>query len=151
MQGQVVDVTPDRWASQGEAEATLNGRTVRIWSGIPGERALVRLIHRGQHLDIGALQEPWVADPHRVAPRCERYHLCGGCPLMHLDAAGQHQAKREMMRQALLAEGLGHLEVGEVVPSPTGDDDFRHVVKLGVGLSDHGQIRVGAWGCPCSP
>ena len=146
MQQLVIDVTPDRWASQGEAEATFKGRVVRIWSGIPGERSLVRVVHRGQHQDVGAWQEAWAADPHRVAPRCDRYHLCGGCPLMHLDGEGQRAAKRRMMQDALASEGLGHLDVLPVVPSPTGDDDFRHIIKLGVGLSDHGHLRVGAWG-----
>lgn len=146
MRDPIVEIIPERWASQGEAEAVVRGRPVRIWAGIPDEPGLVRLVHRGQHVDIAA----WVGSDHphprRVKPRCERFNLCGGCPLMHLDEEGQLLAKRQIVRDALEAEGLGDLSVGRVLPSPTGFDDFRHIIKLGVGLSDRKALRVGAWG-----
>jgi hypothetical protein len=50
-------------------------------------------------------------DPHRVTPPCERYGTCGGCPLMHLDAAGQSGARRWLVHRALANEGLGDVEV----------------------------------------
>jgi 23S rRNA (uracil1939-C5)-methyltransferase len=65
---------------------------------------------------------------------------------MHMDEAGQHDARRALVLDALGEEGLGDVPVGDVRKSPDGLSDFRWVVKLGVGVSDHGRLRIGAWG-----
>lgn len=139
-------ITPKHWSPRGEAELSVQGRRMQVWSGIPGESVRVRVVHEGQNSDYAIVRDVLKADPHRVQPRCDRYHTCGGCPLMHLDAAGQRTARRRMVLDALAEFGLEDVEVGEVVPSPDGEDDFRWVAKLGVGVSEHGRIRVGAWG-----
>jgi 23S rRNA (uracil1939-C5)-methyltransferase len=140
------DITPDRWSHRGEADGEVRGHRVRVWGGIPGERALVKIVAEGQQMDYATWQR---ADrPHwdRVEPRCRRYHACGGCPLMHVGPATQQLARREIVMEALHDEGLGDVHVGAVVPSPDGIDGFRWVAKLGIGYSDEGRIRVGAWG-----
>ncbi len=144
--GNEVTVRPDRWMTRGEAQVDDPRKPLVVWSGIPGERARVRVSHSGQNRAYGYVVEAEPPDPHRVAPPCERYALCGGCPLMHLDAAGQEQARRSLVRQALEEEGLGDVELGAFHPSPDGLTDFRHMIKLGFGYSDRGHIRVGAWG-----
>lgn len=63
---------------------------------------------------------------------------------MHVDAEGQHEAHRALVTAALQAEGLDEVQVGRV-HARGGLQDFRHVVKLGVGWSDQGRIKVGAW------
>lgn len=146
MQHREVVVTPRAWSPRGEAALHVRGRSLLVWSGIPGEAAKVRIVHEGDHLDYAVFRDTRAPDPHRVDPRCDRYHTCGGCPLMHLDVVGQATAHRSMIAAALAEEGLHDVAVGEVVPSPDGETDFRHVVKLGVGWSDLGHLRVGAWG-----
>lgn len=144
--GQFLQLTPDRWSHRGEAVGTAFHKETRVFGGIPGEPADARVLHEGQHTIQAAWK--WSPDPHprRVEPRCDRFHPCGGCPLMHLDEEGQGRAKRHIVREALGAVGLEDVVVGELVPCPDGSDDFRHVVKLGVGRSDIGRLRVGAWG-----
>lgn len=65
---------------------------------------------------------------------------------MHLNASGQADAHWDIVRQALDGENLQSVSITNHYPSPDGLSDFRYVVKLGVGLSDHGHLRVGAWG-----
>lgn len=146
--GDVRTVTPDRWSARGEAIAThpTDDRPLLIWGGIPGEESRVRVVYRGQHQVHGAWLRAPRPDPHRVGPPCERYDACGGCPLMHLDEVGQHAAHRQMVRDALNGAGLEDVALGEVHPSPVGLQDFRHVVKVGVGIGEHGRLKVGAWG-----
>lgn len=141
-----VQVTPRSWSPRGEAELTVRGKPTLVWSGIVGESARVRVVHQGQNRDYAVFREASPPSPHRVDPPCRRYHTCGGCPLMHLDRDGQHGARQRLVRDALAAEGLDDVPVGSVVPSPDGEEEFRWVVKLGVGFSDHGHLRVGAWG-----
>ncbi len=121
-------------------------KSLVVWQGIPGEEARVRIVHEGPHQDQALFLETDTPDPHRVEPPCERYTLCGGCPLMHLDAPGQEVARRTLMRQALEDAGLPEVEIGAFHASPSGLEDFRHTIKVGFGYSDQGHIRVGAWG-----
>jgi 23S rRNA (uracil1939-C5)-methyltransferase len=142
-----VEVTPQEWLPRGEVKVEVPGRLpLVVFGGIPGEVADVRVTARGHH----QVRADWVSarrpDPHRVAPPCERYETCGGCPLMHLDPAGQSGAKRWLVHRALAAEGMGDVPVLPVVASPDGVRDFRHVVKVGFGRSHSGRIKVGAWG-----
>lgn len=143
---QMITMTPEFWTPQGEAEGRYRDFPVRVFGGIPGERGAVKVIAKGDHVAYGTWQGSERQDPHRVEPRCDRYHLCGGCPMMHLDTAGQARARREMVRQELVTAGLKDIVVGELIPCPDGDEGFRHIIKLGVGYSEQGALRVGAWG-----
>ncbi|MEQ1503449.1 MAG: 23S rRNA (uracil(1939)-C(5))-methyltransferase RlmD [Myxococcota bacterium] len=143
-----VEVTPERWLPRGEVLVTERGlRPLLVWGGIVGEPARVRIVHKGGHQVRGE----WVSSPvphaRRVAPRCEHYEPCGGCSWMHLDPAGQADARVTLIRQILTEEGVD----ATVVPV-TGADlgvpsaGFRHVVKVGFGVSDTGRPKIGAWG-----
>lgn len=141
-------VIPERWSPRGEAWVRGKGRhrEMLVWSGIPGEGANVRAFAGGQH----QVHAEWIGskqpDPHRVEPPCERYTSCGGCPWMHLDPTGQEQAHVELVRDAFAEVGWDRAPIAAWHPSPDGLVDFRHVIKLGVGLNDDGRTRVGAWG-----
>lgn len=142
-----VQVTPHRWMARGEALVTEQGlRPLVVWGGIPGERSRVRIGHKGTHQVHGEWVSSEVPHPHRVEPPCEKYHPCGGCPLMHINATGQAQAREQLVRAALSAEGLRELEVRPLVPCPAGLEGFRHVVKVGFGYSESGRIKMGSWG-----
>src|SRR5690606_13786981 len=62
------------------------------------------------------------------------------------DDLGQRDARVSLVRAALDAEGLDDVAIDRFVPSPAGGEGFRWVTKLGVGYSDIGRLRVGAWG-----
>lgn len=138
-------VTPTRWMHRGEALVEANYPLV-VWSGIPGETARVRVEHRGSNRAYSVWLEADQPHEHRVDPPCERYRLCGGCPIMHLSSDGQQTMRRHLVGAALHESGLYDVTFGDWHPSPDGFEDFRHVVKLGFGRSDRGRIRVGAWG-----
>jgi 23S rRNA (uracil1939-C5)-methyltransferase len=142
-----VEVTPDEWLPRGEVRVDVAGRLpLVVFGGIPGERSDVKITARGHHQVRADFVSAPAPDPHRVTPPCERYGTCGGCPLMHLDAAGQSGARRWLVHRALANEGLGDVEVRPVVPSPAGSTDFRHVIKVGFGRSAAGRVKIGAWG-----
>ncbi len=138
-------VTPDRWLPRGETMVDGEYPLV-VWSGIPGETGRVRIEHRGQNQTYSVWLDADPRHPDRVDPPCDRYRLCGGCPLMHLNDNGQERARRQMVGSALHDAGLFDVNFGLWHESPDGLEDFRHVVKLGFGRSDQGRIRVGAWG-----
>ncbi|MEC8424011.1 MAG: hypothetical protein VX000_09550, partial [Myxococcota bacterium] len=140
-------VTPQRWSDHGEAVVRHeDGRLIALWAGIPGEAAHASLVHAGRNRIEARFEAP-AAGPHagRRAPPCKRYRACGGCPMMHLTPDWQRRARRATARAAFRAEGLEELVPDEVVPSPDGDTEYRHVVKLSAGRSDHGRPRLGAY------
>lgn len=144
--GREMVVTPSVWSPRGEAEAVVRGRRMKVWQGIVGESARVRVVAEGQNADFAIFRETTTPARERVEPRCDRYHTCGGCPWMHMDARGQADARTQLVRDALDAEGLRDVPIDGFVDSPDGQDGFRWVVKLGIGYSDRGRLRIGAWG-----
>ncbi len=64
---------------------------------------------------------------------------------MHVDAAGQEAARRWLLTDALASEGVS-VDIGSHYPCPDGLAEYRYVTKVGMGVSDRGRIRVGAWG-----
>jgi 23S rRNA (uracil1939-C5)-methyltransferase len=143
-----IKVCPTEWLSRGDAVAYRenDGKPLVIWGGIPGEDSVVEVEHVGQNRVFGTWVGSKKPDPNRVEPPCERYNGCGGCSLMHLNEKGQSDAHYDIVRLALDSEQLQDVNISKHYPSPDGLSDFRFVVKLGVGLSDHGHLRVGAWG-----
>ncbi len=139
-------ITPRSWSPRGEAEVSVRGRPMRLWSGIVGESVRARVVEVGQHSDYAVYKDTTTPSPYRQTPPCDRYHVCGGCPFMHMNDEGQAVARRQLVLDALAEEGLHSVEVGDLVPSPDGPRGYRHVVKLGVGWSDLGRLRIGAWG-----
>lgn len=115
-----------------------------VFGGIPGEEIDVRVSHVGGNRAYGMVHQVIRPSPDRVDPPCDRFVPCGGCPLMHMTPAAQRAARRQLVVEALEESGL-KVPVAQVVPCPDGEAGFRHVVKVGVGYSDHGRLRVGAW------
>lgn len=144
----IVEATPDRWMPRGESAVTEGQRVpLVVWGGIVGEKARIKVVHKGQNQDRGLVIEADPPSPHRMQVPCERYDACGGCPLMHVDPPGQRGAREAMVRGALDDAGLTDVALGDWHPSPGGMFDFRHVVKLGVGWSSDGKrVKIGAYG-----
>lgn len=140
-----VRVVPRWWTRRGEAMVPGDQKSLAVWAGIPGEDAFVRVEHEGQHIDVGTWLRARKPHPNRVTPPCDKYWTCGGCAFMHMDMPGQRDARREVVRHAFERAQLD-VRVSEVVPCPDGEEGYRHVVKVGVGYSDKGRLRVGAWG-----
>ena len=140
-------VTPDAWLGRGEAVCNDAQPPMAVWQGIPGERCHVHVYAPGNNRDHARWEKP-VAGPsrYRVTPPCERYSVCGGCPWMHVNPAGQTRARLELTHEAYARYDLQEHAPKELRASPDGMLGYRHLMKLAVGSSDRGQTRVGAFG-----
>lgn len=144
---QEITLLPQRWMSRGEAIVEGRGKKpVVVWGGIPGERSLVRVVGRGTNQDYGIWLSSEKPSPYRVAPGCAKLSACGGCPLLHVNEAGQQEARRRIVSAALSYEGLKDIQLGEFFESPDGLREYRHTIKVGIGFSEQGRSRLGAWG-----
>lgn len=143
--GKKVVATATSWTNRGEARCVGGGqRPLLVWKGIVGEEALIDVLGAGKHQVYGRWLKSDAPSPVRIEPPCDRMDVCGGCPWMHMTADGQEAGHRALVADAFRAHGVD-VEVGAYHPSPE-REDFRHVIKVGFGMSDHGRLKVGAWG-----
>jgi len=121
-------------------------KPVLVWGGIPGEKSRVRIVGRGTNQDYGIWLSADQPSPYRVAPGCAKLSACGGCPILHVNESGQEEARRKIVGAALSSEGLKDVPLGQFFQSPDGLRSYRHTIKVGIGFSDQGRSRLGAWG-----
>ncbi len=136
---------PTRFHPRGEA-VTDGSHPTRVFGGIPGEEADVRVLGRGGHVDYGEWAGAREPSPDRVLPSCPHWRPCGGCPWMHLAPEAARRWRRALVVDALAGAGVD-AEVDPVVPCPDGEFGYRHLAKL-VATYDEGSgaIRLGAHG-----
>ena len=113
-------MTIDRLGGQGDGIGVVEGQTVYVPYGVPGDRLRVRLgQRRGQGLkaEILAVENPGPA--RRDAP-CAHFGRCGGCALQHVTHDLYAGWKRGRVVEALRQQGLGDAAVGPLVRTTAG-------------------------------
>lgn len=131
-----------RLAGGGDGVGRLGGKVIFVPLTAPGDVCAVALVEERPAFLRGRLLGLESPSPHRVAPRCPLFGVCGGCAWQHVAPALQREAKRSIVEDALAR--IGHLEhppVPETVPSPAAYG-YRHRVRLHV-AAHRGRARFG--------
>lgn len=105
---------------EGHGIAHLDGKAVFIADALPGERVQWERTKRGASFDEGRLVQVLVPSPHRVAPRCAHFGVCGGCALQHLSSAQQIEFKQRQLLESLA-------RIGRVTPEQVAEPLQAHV------------------------
>lgn len=129
------EVLIDGLGTAGEGIARLDsGQVVFVSGALPGDRVEIRLtrkVKRVQHAEVVNILEP---APERVESRCEVV-ACDGCAVRWYSRAGQAEAKRERVVQAL--RRIARREIDELLGP---------VVQLGDGWHYRHRARLhAAW------
>ena len=140
-----IDLTPTRWIGRGEALVDTEFRPLHVWGGIPGESGHVHVYHRGQNLDRGRWIGSDTPSLTRRKPPCDKFDRCGGCPLMHIEPSAQQDARLAMVGKLFVEHGVDVALPLNVIESPDGVENYRHVVKMAAGRSDWKRTRLGAY------
>lgn len=108
-------------AAGGEGVARLDdGRVCFVAGTAPGDRARIELLDERPRFARARVVELLEAGAARTDPVCAVFGSCGGCAWQHVDYPAQLEAKRGILRDALVR--IGGLDLpGEirVVPSPS--------------------------------
>lgn len=142
--GEAIEVDIDRVDRAGDGVGVIDGVDVIVTGVFPGERALVRVLHRSKaaprlHGRAKAILSP---APDRREPPCERHvergGQCTGCPWQGLGEGAQRALKRAMLR-----DHFG-LEVDAVVALADGELRYRGSSKRVV-AGRPGALRLGSY------
>ena len=109
----------DRVGSKGDGIGTFNGAAMFVAKALPGETV---------ELAGGKLQRIVAASPDRQAAFCKYYDSCGGCKFQHWSQAPYATWKRQLVIDALKAQGLN----AEVSPLVDAHGNGRRRVSLHV-------------------
>ena len=111
--------------------AHVEGKAVFIDGGLPGEEVsfLYTLVKRD--FADGRVVNVITPSPHRVAPRCAHFSICGGCSLQHLEESQQIAEKQNLLMEQF--RRIGKVEPQNVWAPLTGPVwGYRHKARLGV-------------------
>ncbi|AKG21847.1 23S rRNA (uracil(1939)-C(5))-methyltransferase RlmD [Calothrix sp. 336/3] len=142
-QGELIELTIADLSDTGDGVGRWEERVVFVPDTVPGDRALVRLLHVKPTFAHAKLQEILQPSSHRIRPSCIVADKCGGCQWQHLDYAYQLQAKHNQVVQALeRIGGFTNITVDPVLAAsaPLG---YRNKATYPVGMSRTGQVQTG--------
>jgi 23S rRNA (uracil1939-C5)-methyltransferase len=117
----------------GKGVAKIEGYTVFVERGLPGQLVDARVFRRNKGFAEARVVGVLESGPRDVPARCSHFGVCGGCTLQHLDYEAQLEAKREHVKDCLeRLGGLIGIEVEPTLPSP-GVYEYRNKMEYSFG------------------
>jgi 23S rRNA (uracil1939-C5)-methyltransferase len=116
---------------EGRGIAKIKGKTTFIRGALPGETVTLGRIKRRGKYDETQIDELITASENRATPPCEKFGVCGGCALQHLDVPAQIAHKHSVLKEQL--KHFGKVEAGEwVAPLSVEPLGYRTKARLAV-------------------
>ncbi|MGH1392650.1 MAG: 23S rRNA (uracil(1939)-C(5))-methyltransferase RlmD [Trichormus sp.] len=142
-QGELIAVTIADLSDTGEGVGRFQERVVFVPDTVPGDRALVRLVHVKPQYAHGKLKELLQPSPHRIRPSCIVADKCGGCQWQQIDYEYQLVAKRQQVIQAL--QRIGGFTAPSVDPVLVAQSPlaYRNKATYPLDISPTGQVQAG--------
>ncbi|MFD1020991.1 23S rRNA (uracil(1939)-C(5))-methyltransferase RlmD [Thalassobacillus hwangdonensis] len=139
---ETIELTFEDLTHEGDGVGKVNGYPLFVPYGLPGEKALVKVIKVKKNFGFGKLLEVQESSPERVEPPCDVFYQCGGCQLQHMSYDMQLEMKQKQVKDAM--RKIGHLEHVPVHPVKGMKDPwrYRNKVSMPVGERD-GRLVAG--------
>ncbi|MBH8566251.1 23S rRNA (uracil(1939)-C(5))-methyltransferase RlmD [Nostoc sp. CENA67] len=143
LQGELIEVTIADLNDTGDGVGRFDERVVFVPDTVPGDRAIVRLVHVKPKYGHGKLHQLLQASPHRIRPSCIVADKCGGCQWQHINYEYQLAAKQNQVIQAL--QRIGGFVEPPVDPVLTAAEalGYRNKATYPLGISATGQVQAG--------
>lgn len=142
MIGEVYDITIEKLVYGGDGLAHIGSQAVFVPFAAVGDELRVRLTEVERNYARGVIEEILRPSPARRLPPCDRFGVCGGCQLQHLDYAAQLEAKVAFVRESL--RRLGNIEwEGEIAVRSAEEFGYRSRAELKVARDESGRTRIG--------
>ncbi len=119
-----------------------DGPVVLLPYVITGEEVCYVVERRKRQAWYGRLVEVHETSPHRVAPQCSVFGVCGGCRWQMMSYTHQLEVKRRFVEEQLRHIGKVSVAVPPVYPSPS-PWHYRNKVEYAFGWGADGRFVVG--------
>ena len=111
---------------------SLNGESIPIPLGIPGETVEVEVHENRRGSKTGVVTRVIHPSPHRVEPPCPYFGECGGCQWQHVAYSHQLDMKRDVLKRRLEeVAGLKSPNVSPTIASPS-QSGYRNHARFSV-------------------
>lgn len=122
----------------GDSVGELDGKTIFVPLGIPGETVRVAIVEEHARYAIARLVEVMEASPQRVAPRCPHFGQCGGCQWQHIAYPYQLELKQRIISAQL--QRIGKLPGAHVLPVLGMENPWAYRNNVQYALDASGQL-----------
>lgn len=140
-QGGVFRAEIGGFGGDGRGVARVDGAVVFVANALPGETVEARITHIGHNAAWAEATAVRRSSPDRLEPDCPIYSRCGGCCFRHVTYAGELEAKRLRVEDALARIGGAELPV-QVIHGAKEPLRYRNKVQLPVATGPDGP-RIG--------
>lgn len=139
-----VKATIESMSHDGRGVAHIDGKTVFIHGGLPGEELTFIYTSKRKKHDEGIVREVISPSPDRTDPGCHHFDICGGCSMQHLKPEAQIAVKQQSLLDALTH--IGKVEAENIFQPLTSDGSwgYRRKARLGAKyVAKKGRVLVG--------
>lgn len=103
----------------GRAVAHLDGFTIFVECGLPGQRVKAEIVRKKNNYADARIIDVISHSPSEIDPQCRYFGTCGGCLFQNLDYQAQIAHKRDQVKESLEhIGGFRDVEVLSTIPSP---------------------------------
>lgn len=117
----------------GVGSASLYGVRLYISGGVPGDRCIIRISHRGKNSATGELIKIITPSPVRLPVRPCSHTKCDGCTLLQMSYEAERTWKQDKVRKAFADNGIDSASFLEEIESPGEQFAYRNSAKLVIG------------------
>ncbi|WP_069648952.1 23S rRNA (uracil(1939)-C(5))-methyltransferase RlmD [Caloranaerobacter ferrireducens] len=109
---------------KGQGVAKIEGFTVFIDGGLPGDKCKVKLVNIKKNYGVGEIVSIVEPSTKRVIPKCKLSYACGGCQIQGLDYQEQLKIKTNKVKNDI--KKIGHLEDVTIHDTLGMDNPYRY-------------------------
>ena len=133
--GEQYKITIEDLGHNGEGIGRVDGFTVFVDGGIPGDLVLAKIQTLKKNYAVGEILEIIDSSSDRIEPVCSSSSICGGCQIMHMDYKAQLEMKRKRVKENIQRIG----KIDTIVHPTIGMDnpyEYRNKAQIPVGIVD---------------
>ena len=133
--GEQYKITIEDLGHNGEGIGRVDGFTVFVDGGIPGDLVLAKIQTLKKNYAVGEILEIIDSSSDRIEPVCSLSSICGGCQIMHMDYKAQLEMKRKRVKENIQRIG----KIDTIVHPTIGMDNpyaYRNKAQIPVGIVD---------------
>ncbi|HEV2664275.1 MAG TPA: class I SAM-dependent RNA methyltransferase [Blastocatellia bacterium] len=140
--GESYEVAIEKLVYGGDGLAHVGSQAVFVPLTAAGDFARIRIVECERNYGRGVIEELLDPSPLRRTPPCQRFGVCGGCQLQHLDYPAQLEAKASFVRESLRRIGAIEWD-GEIRMRSGPEFGYRSRAEIKVARDEEGRARIG--------